>query len=710
MRSRSLLGALPLVVSLLVAPPAARADRVTHADVAVDAKPAGADVTYDLTLSADAARPSLTLYLAADMKVGSASVAGKSVQPSSEPMKDTRLVAWTLPAGLKAGDNAVRITATVAPGNAPGLRLGDGGGMLLPGSGWFPRVDPHADELTASTVSFTLPDGWKGIAAGTSADGKWTATTGRPYAVWGPYKNSSVTGTPKGGSAMTFSLWQRSEGGTPAPDAATVAKLLDALQIGLGDAAGTGDWKMVEVGAVSGGLRTLFWGGSPPENPSIRDRDLAGALAAGFWTDSVLFRGNRAAFLARAIPLQVGDATVSAVSGEEDNTALEAVTIGSRRTAFIKSIAKDRPLDGLVDVSDGAGYVLSTRGALVAHMLAESWQSRSRWMIDLRSFLDANRGKTADWDAFSGIIFWKTKELMEPFFTTTDLPDFRILSQGVEDTKLGGRRYAVEIENRGKVGASTELATFDSMGRLVHTTRVFLEAGGERTMKFADPEPVARIEADPRGTIPQADISGERVEVKPIAPRTAEDLAKRVPSFSFQQEPLARRAKGLNLELDEVSIKNFDGWVVPFSTHHGPSGACLLGTATLTIHPEGDGAAPFKAEMHVSELSYPDARDLWIRFPLSAWDQIKPQLGDPITNEDRQKVLNLQNWVYNFSFPTYFFEGTEAQVPPAGSSLVVFRKGEDDWDGYVRQPLPDATVLRRLWNHLATQTIWEDRR
>jgi hypothetical protein len=114
--------------------------------------------------------------------------------------------------------------------------------------------------------------------------------------------------------------------------------------------------------------------------------------------------------------------------------------------------------------------------------------------------------------------------------------------------------------------------------------------------------------------------------------------------------------------------------------------------------------------MDVAELSFPEARDLWIRFPLGAWDDIAPQLGAMIGEQERRSLLNLQSWVYNFSFETYFFEGPEAQVPPLGSALVVFRTGADEWKGYVREPLPDATVVRRFWDHLASATIWEDRR
>lgn len=711
MTIRSSGGALCILAAALLCASPSRADRVSGAAIAVDAKPAGADVTFDLTWTAAAPRASVTVYLASALRVTSASVAGKDVQAAPEPVKGSGLTAWKLPAAVKAGESSIRLRAQAAPGSAPGLRVGEGGGQFLPGSGWFPRTTAAGTEIAAHTVSFTLPEGWSGIAAGTRGDdGTWTAPTGRPYAVWGPYDSRTETAEASDGSSRSFAVWRRAGDGKGQPALTNVADLLDALDVGLGEAEGAGDWKVVEADETAGGLRTLFWGGTPAENATLRERDVACALAASYWTESAAFRGDRAAFLSRALALQIGDISVSALSDEDDLTALEAVTIGSRRAAFVKAIAKDRPLHGLIDVAEGAGFTLATRGALVAHTLAEQWPSRSRWVFDLREFRKAHRGKEVDWDTFAELIFWKTKELIEPFLATTDLPDFRILSQSVQDTKLGGRRYAVEVENRGKVGSNLELATFDSRKDVIHSIKLFLEAGGLRIMKFADPENVARIEIEPRGVVPEADLTMERVDVEPLRPISDAELAARIPSFPFRQDPPARRAQGLNLDLDEVSITGFDGWVVPFSTHHGPSGACLLGSCTVTIRPKGDGAAAWKTAMDVEELKFPQARDLWIRFPVAAWDRIEPQLGEMVGQADRQKVLNLRNWVYNFSFQTGFFEGTEAQVPPAGSSLVVFRTGADQWEGYVRQPMPDATVLRRLWDHLASRTIWEDRR
>jgi hypothetical protein len=656
----------------------------------------------DLTWSAAAARPAVTMYLAQGIRVTSATVAGKAVEPASQPVAESRLVAWKLPAPVPAGETTVRLQVTASPGDASG-------GALLPGSGWFPRATVSGDELAAHTVSFKLPEGWSGIAAGVrGADGTWSAPTGRPYAVWGPYRNRTETAKGSLGGEQAFSVWSRSDAG--ALPVAMVAGLVHALGVGLGDAEGEGDWKIIQADRIAGGLRTLFWGGPAPSDARLRERDLAGALAAGFWTESVGFRGERAAFLSRAIPLQLGDIAESAASLEDDPTGLERRTIGQRRDQLVASIAKDRALHGLIDLSEAGDTVLPTRGALVAHVLAESWPTRTRWMVDLRAFREEMRGRTADWDAFAPRIFWKTKELVEPLLATTDLPDFRLLSHTVLDTKMGGRRYSVEVENRGKAAASAEVATFDGADQLIHTTRVFLDAGDKKVLKFADPEAVARIAVEPRGVMPQADLSGESAVVEPLEPRTPEELAARIPSFRFDQEPPAQKVRGLDLDLGEVIITGFEGWVVPFSTHHGPSGACLLGQAAVTIRPQGDGAAPFLEAMDIAEMKFPDARDLWIRFPLEAWDRIQAHPREAVAEQERYAVLNKQNWVYGFSFETYFIEGTEAQVPPPGSALVVFRTGAEEWKGYVREPLPDATVNRRLWNHLASTTLWEDRR
>ncbi|HMB68704.1 MAG TPA: hypothetical protein VKU85_05310, partial [bacterium] len=569
-------------------------------------------------------------------------------------------------------------------------------------------VDVAGDEVLPHTVSFRLPDGWTGIAAGIRGpDGAWTATTGRPYAVWGRYTEGTA-----GESSIDrpFPVWFRDGAREELPAPPPFVKQLGALEVGLGDAPGSGDWKVIQADRCAGGLRTLFWGGPVPEEPRLLQRELAGALAAGFWTESFAFRGPRAAFLAAALPMQIGDATASAASGVDDLTGLERVTIGSRRAAYIEAISGDRALDGLVDLSDAGDRLVPTRGALVAHVLAEHSPSRSEWMLDLARFREAHRGEEVDWETFSAALFWKTRELIEPFLATVNVPDFRLLSHSIQDTKMGGLRYAVEVANEGTMAGAVELATFDGARQLIHSTRVFLEPGDKRVMKFADPEEVAHIAVDPRGVVPQHDVSGEWAEVEPMKPQSPQELAARIPSFPFEQRPSARYAQGLSLDLGEIVVTGFEGWVVPFSTHHGPSGACLLGKCVLTLRPQGDGSAPWMEAMDVAELTFPDAQNLWIRFPLSVWDEIKPQLGRPVEDAERHEVLNKQNWVYSFSFETYFFEEAQAQVPPPGAELVVFRTGAEEWKGYVREPLSDATVLRRLWNHLGSETIWEDRR
>jgi hypothetical protein len=114
--------------------------------------------------------------------------------------------------------------------------------------------------------------------------------------------------------------------------------------------------------------------------------------------------------------------------------------------------------------------------------------------------------------------------------------------------------------------------------------------------------------------------------------------------------------------------------------------------------------------MGTGTVTVPDAAEIWVRFPLDAWKQIEPQLGAPVAQENRQQMLDRQHWIHSFSFPVYFADRDRAQIPPPGSTVVVFTEAGGERKGFARIPNADGTVLERLWDHRTSKTIWEQRR
>ena len=51
-----------------------------------------------------------------------------------------------------------------------------------------------------------------------------------------------------------------------------------------------------------------------------------------------------------------------------------------------------------------------------------------------------------------------------------------------------------------------------------------------------------------------------------------------------------------------------------------------------------------------------DSREIWVRFPVSKWTDIEPQLGEKLSREDRADIVARQIRVHQYSFPTYFYE------------------------------------------------------
>ena len=169
----------------------------------------------------------------------------------------------------------------------------------------------------------------------------------------------------------------------------------------------------------------------------------------------------------------------------------------------------------------------------------------------------------------------------------------------------------------------------------------------------------------------------------------------------------AKAVTGFELELDGITILDFEGFVLPWRTYHGPSGASLIGEGRVRIAPQGDFASGFAEAMGRSELHY-GAADMWIRFPLATWEKIEPQLRGAATHEDMHEIKHKNRRIHTFSFSTYFFEERRAQIPPPGSSLVIFTTKGKERLGFVREPLRDGRVHATLWDHLHQDTLWEE--
>ena len=215
---------------------------------------------------------------------------------------------------------------------------------------------------------------------------------------------------------------------------------------------------------------------------------------------------------------------------------------------------------------------------------------------------------------------------------------------------------------------------------------------------------------DPDGIVLQRDVSGEDAEAVGYTIDQA-DLNAYVPSFSFRvAEGGPRQVRDFRLELDGATISGFNGHVVPYTTKHGPSGAALVGAGKLVLEPTKRFTESWTSEMGRPTMTMQNAREMWVRFPLTAWAQIEPQLGEPVTDDERQDITHAYTWIFQFAFPTFFFERNKAQVPPAGSTVIVYTGDGDERRGYARVPYPDATVEMRLWDHLHGDTLWEERR
>ena len=706
------LGAIGLVV-----PASVLADSLVRARIVVDATvPAAVTVQQELQWNAEGGKPrtELAFHLAPGMDVTAVRSEGAALKFRKEDVPGAALKRWvvSLAVPLSPGSSRPLVVETrLVPGGLPGIRADADGGTLLPGSGWFATLLPESDELPPHTTEFKLPAGWTGLACGTRAAGetKWTALPGRPYAVWGAYLATEATAGGK-----KFSVWSRKGGGEPT-DLPRLAALIDAIGAGVGEAPGTGPWKLVDVGrgVVAGGQRTLFWdpaavAAAKGDAADLAMRDLAGGLAAAHWQEALRFQGSLAAFLAGGMSRYLGDAAATALDNTDDRWRTEAKLVGARRAAFLAARSGDRPLAGLAPQSAEAATILDGRGALVAHVMAEACPSATYWIAFLNSFRAQKLGHVVTGPEFLEALdamYRNQHTFIKPYLETTDLPDFEI---GTHEPSTAGQgdRYLIEVVNRGKADGWAEIAIYDAKDHLIRSARRFVPAGETNSILMGDAARLARIRIDPRGITPQPAVVNEDVKVKPTA---GADPAAYVPAFSFSPgEATFRRVDGMDLQLDGVRITGFTGYIQWWETYHGPSGAVLLGKGTVEIAPTGRFQASFRKAMGKDGLSF-TAEDLFLRFPLATWEKIRSQMGDPVDDATKSSLSGRRQFVFEHCFPAFFSEGMLAQVPPPGGALVVFGLGGEEWRGFARQPLPNGLVHMRLWDHLRGTTLWEEK-
>ncbi len=698
----------------------ANAVTVARARVVVDAtaspRPA---VTTELTLSETSSQPqtSVAFFLVREVAVESAQLEGQQVAVASADQANTSLRKWTLTLPqpvTSAKTRVVSLRLGIAAGN-PALRTDADGGLLLPGAGWFPMLEPYADLVIPHSTSFTLPAGVLGIACGNAPSGNapWTSTApGRPFAAWGRYTVSKETrGTNE------IEVWRRTAGSAESRAVDLAVSSWNALDTGLGAGCGSGALRLVDAGSgiLAGGQRALFWDEArfarEMKGSAALDagRELTAALATAFWSDCLTFTGEDAGWLSRAIPEYLGDVAYVASLRSETQEALEAELLGARRDLFLRTRAKDRPLKGLVPLSPGANDVLRGRGALAIHAMSEASSSRSHWISFLEDVrLSARSGVVTRRDFFENLQRRAPNQhaFITPFLDGTDLPDFRIVSskpaQGPQKDRL-----RVEVENAGKVEAPVEILLETPKGEKIRETRISIPPREKRVVMMKDDGRAGTIRLDPRRTTLQSDVStGETVTIE----ASVQASAALVPSYEVEGAYRdARHVTGLKIELSGLSITGFEGIVVPYRTFHGPSGAVLLGTGRVRIAPGPPNTAGWTKAMGREALSF-QASEMWLRFPPEAWAPIEAQLGGRIAEAERDGVAVRARPIVEHSFPTGFTEEMRFRIPPPGSSLITFTGAGDELRGFSRHPLPDGRVEVRFWDQLSGADLWEETR
>ncbi len=706
-----------LAVALSAVSDRAHAASLRRAKIAIDATSAAPSATVELTMAADSPKPatSADLYLATASSITKATLEGQPVRLSSSEVPGASLRKWTLglPLALTRESSRVVVLNLALSKEAFGVGPEDGG-ALLPGSGWFPSTSPNADAILPHSTSFVLAQGMQGAACGSVASpgGVWTATTsGRPFAVWGGFTTSADTHR-----STKIEVWRRP--GDAGDDRALdfVASIWERLTVDLGAPCG-GSLRVVDVGngVVAGGQNTLLWDESrwkaasaPPES-HLAGRDVATALAASFWNDCAAFAGDDAGWLSRSIQEQVGDTEYTASLYSPHPEQIEAVLGESRRDLFMSVRSKDHALRGLLPASSEGSALLRSRGALVAHMIAESCPSRATWFRVLESSR-SKQGEPITRTSFLAALQHHAANqhpFLESFLDGTALPDFRIVShtpgQGPQKDRL-----RVEVENAGTVEGPIEVQIATAANEPIRSSRLSIPPKEKRAILFKDEGRAATIRLDPRSLMLQSDVSNDVVQLADASAKaSAEPLIPTYPFEGLFHE--ARRVSGFQLVLEGVTISEFEGIVVPYKTSQGPNGATLLGTGRVQLSPPAPHREAWTKAVGRESLAF-EGSEMWIRFPLAVWPSIEKQLGERVSPGEKDTILQRNRPVFEHSFPTHYSKEMRAEVPPPGGSLITFTSSGGELRGLVRIPRPDGRVTVRFWDQLSGATIWEDTR
>jgi hypothetical protein len=712
--------AIALAAALLPGSLPARADSITRTTLEIDATdPEALVIETQLTWTAaeGSPRPSLRLHLARGVEVESVAAEGQEL-PFDRDDKPGSFVAWNvrLPLPLGAGESRslslrTRIDAATRS-SLPGVRIGEDGGFLMPGTGWFPRTGPDGAESAVCSVIFRLPDGWTGIGPGERSEGRgpWsTRAAVRPYAVWGEYQRTVVEGEPE-----LVAYRRPGREGDP-PRVERLRQILRSIELGVGPSVEAGEWKLVDVGpgAARGGARTLFW--DEAEVAAVQgellefvDRELAVGLAHSYWTECLRLRGDAGYWLGEGFARFLGDMAVISLDPSEDREPIESRLIGSRRDIFLQNLEDDRALRGLDPLSPEAEAVLDGRGGLVAHLVSSVGTNPTSWMLFLSSIREARDGTEVTWEDFLadlGDRFPNQAALLRPLVDGTDLPDFRIAEHG-PSTQGRGNRYRVAVENVGPITGSVDVAIYTPRGQHLRTYRATVPAGETRAVLFRDAARLGRIRLDPRGMVPQVDLEGEEVVLVPEEEAGAEE--KIVPSFPIKTSfSFLAEVSSFGMEVAPgIRIENFDGHLQWHQTYHGPSAISLLGHGTVVLEPTGELGADFRKERGRDSLEF-DAEEMWVRFALAKWDEIEPLLGKRVRAGEVGLVPRCRR-IRQFSFSAAFADGAGlAQIPPPGAGLVCFGIGAGERRAILRTPEDDGRWTMRLWDRLRGSTIWE---
>lgn len=693
---------------------------LTRARITIDAtKAPHPAIGIELTLSSDSQKPVNTVdfYLAREVSIASATTEGQDLTLASVEVPDTVLKKWTvnLPVPLtSAQTRVIQLQLTSEQGN-PEIHWDSNGGWILPGSGWFPSLSTSFDPIVSHSTTFTLPSGMSGIACGSmsSENGPYAAIApGRPFAAWGRY---TVTREKHG--VTELALWRRSSDASNPAALDLAASLWESLSIGLGPACGSGELRLVQISndVLAGGQRTLFWsesqfaGKSPAPETKFTARDLAVELSSSFWTDCLSFSGDHAAWFTRSFPDYLGDVAFVHASRPDRPEKLESEVFRSHRDRFMQIRAQDRALKGLPLHSGAADDILLSRGTLLVHMLAEAAPSRDYWLAflsQLRTRATATLTTPVFLDALKAR-FPNQHGFVTPYLNDTALPDFKIASS-ISGQGMQKDRLRVEVENVGKVEGSIEVAMLSPSGDALRSTRLLIPPKEKRAVLFKEENDADRLLLDPRGVMLQSDVSNDVAKLSGKTTQSSKESF--IPSYPFEGKlDEARKATGLKIVLDAVTISDFDGVVIPYQTSQGVSGASLLGKGKVQITPDGAQAESWTKEMQQASKTF-DGSEMWIRFPIEKWREIESQLGDPAGSHQRSTLFERNRPIFEYSFPTYFFDEMRALVPPEGSSLVVFTGSGGELRGFVRRPEPDGRVMMRFWDQLAGATIWEETR